>query len=246
MKSIKTVFVSLTLSAISVSGMAQTQPKGQVPQLAGTECIRDICLGDELGKFAPGTLVNKLPTQRNVWGRKTADVLREMKPLYARATDQTQTTIAQEHLRTGAPVLRVPLTPAIHEALVTDKVQICGFASVRAQVEGRLPEEWNLVFSAWPQHHIDGRQAWVVTNIEVHIQGVFAQDDLNRLNADLAKRAPSPSFFTQVLPVQGGTKVTMRWDPVAAFTGRDPSIGALTEKTLQMFGCSTPDALPSL
>lgn len=246
MKSIKTVCVGLTLSATCVAGMAQTQAKGQRPQLAGTECIRDICLGDELGKFAPGTLVNKLPTQPNLWGRKTADVLREMKPLYARATEMTLTTIAQEHLRTGAPVLRVPLTPAIHETLVADKVQVCGYATLRAHVEGRSPEKWNLVFSALPQHHIDGRQAWVVTDIEVAIQGAFAQDDLKKLNADLAKRAPSPAFFTQVLPAQGGHMVTMRWDPVAAYTGGDISIGALTEKTRQVFGCRSTDAVPSL
>jgi hypothetical protein len=246
MKSIKFFCVGLTLLISFASGMAQSPGSVRLPALAGTECIRDICLGDELGKFTPGALVNKLPAQPNLWGRKTADVLREMKPLYARATEQTQTTIAQEHLRTGAPVLRVPLTPAIHEALVTDKVQICGFATVRAQVEGRSPEKWNLVFSALPQQHIDGRQAWVVTEIEVHIQGVFAKDDLKKLNADLAKRAPAPTFFSQALPVQGGYAVTMRWDPVAAYTGGDISIGALTEKTRQMFGCSSPDAVPSL
>lgn len=246
MKSINTVCVGLLLLASCLAGMAQTQTMVRLPQLAGTECIRDVCLGDELSKFATGTLGNKLPTQPNLWGRKTVDVLREMKPLYARASEQTLTTIAKEHLRTGAPVLRVPLTPAIHGALVTDKVQVCGFATARAQVEGRSTEKLTLVFAALPQQNIDGRQAWVVTDIEVHLPGVFAPDDLKKLNADLAKRAPSPTFFTQVLPVQGGYAVSMRWDPVAAYTGGDISIGALTEKTRQMFGCSAADVVPSL
>lgn len=238
--------LSMVAASLFVSSAAMAQSKGRLPQLAGKECIRDVCLGDELGKFAPGSSVNKLQTQSNVWGRKAADVLRDMKPLYAQASDQTLALIAQEQLRSGSPVLRIPLTPAIHEALVADKVQVCGFATVRAQVENRHPEKWSLVFSALPHRFVDGRQAWVLTDIEVQIQGTFDREDLKKLSTDLANRAPSPDFFTQVVPAQGGQTVTMRWDPVAAYTGGDISYGALTEKTRQMFGCRSTDAVPSL
>lgn len=246
MKSIKTFGVSLTLLAASLSSTAQTQDKVQVPQLAGTECIRDVCLGDELAKFAPGLLANRQATQVNAWGRKSSDVLKEMRPLYGRASDQTLRAIAQEHLRTFASVVRIPLTPAIHEALITDKVQVCGFATLWAEIEGRAPEKWSLVFAALPGRQIEGRQAWVLTDITVQSPGgLFAEDDLKKLRADLAVRASHPAVLTTVAPSAQALTVSMRWDPVGAYTYKDPSMGTLSEKTRRLFGCRSSDALPA-
>lgn len=246
MKSIKTFGVGLSLLVAALSGMAQTKGEVKLPQLAGTECIRDICLGDELAKFAPGALGNKQATQVNAWGRKTADVLKDMRPLYGRASDQTRQVIALEHLRTFAPVVRVPLTPAIHEALITDKVQVCGFATVWAEIEGRAPEKWSLVFAALPGRQIEGRQAWVLTDITVQTPGgLFAEDDLKKLRAELTARASHPAVLTKVAPSAQELTVSMRWDPIGEYTFKDPSMGTLSEKTRRLFGCRSSDALPA-
>lgn len=246
MKSIKMFGVGLTLLAAALSSPAQTKDKVKLPQLAGTECILDVCLGDELAKFAPGTLLNRQATQVNAWGRKTSDELRDMQPLYGRGSDQTLQAIAQEHLRTFAPVVRIPLTPAIHEALINDKVQVCGFATLWADIEGRAPEKWSLVFAALPGRQIEGRQAWMLTDITVQAPGgLFAEDDLKKLRADLAMRASHPAVLTTVAPSAQALTVSMRWDPVRAYTNTDQSMGTLSEKTRQLFGCRSSDALPA-
>lgn len=246
MKSISTVRVSLTLLAAALAGIAYAQSTVQVPPLTGTECIRDICLGDELGKFAPGMLVNKQPTQVYAWSRKTADVLKEMKPLYGRAAEKTQLAIAQEHLRTFSPIVRIPLTPAIHEALVSDSVHVCGFASLWAEIEGRSPERWSMVFAALPGSKVEGRQAWVLTNLTVQSPGgLFAEEEIKKLRADLVARANNPSVLVSVAPSAQALTVGMRWDPVEAYTLKDPSIGALSEKSRHLFGCRSTDAVPA-
>lgn len=246
MKSLNTVGVILTLLAGSLSGIAQAQSRVQLPKLAGTECIRDICLGDELGKFVPGTLVNRQPTQVNAFGRKTADVLKEMKPLYGRAAEKTQLAIAEEHLRTFSPIVRIPMTPAIHEALVSDSVEVCGFATLWAEIEGRSPEKWSLVFAALPGRQVEGRQAWALTNLTVQTPGgFFAEEEINKLRADLVARANSPAVLVSVAPSAQALTVSMRWDPVGAYTLKDPSIGALSEKSRHLFGCRSTDALPA-
>lgn len=246
MKSIKTFGIGLTLLAAALSSPAQTKDKVKLPQLAGTECIRNVCLGDELAKFAPGELLNRQATQINAWGRKTSDVLKDIRPLYGRSNDQTLQAIAQEHLRTSSPVVRVPLTPEIHEALITDKVQVCGFATLWAEIEGRAPETWSLVFAALPGQQIEGRQAWVLTDITVKTPGgLFAEDDLMKLRADLAKRASHPAVLTKVAPSAQALTVSMRWDPIGTYTVKDPSIGTLSQKTRLLFGCRSADALPS-
>lgn len=246
MKSLNAVRVSLTLLAAALSGIAQAQSNVQVPRLTGTECIRDICLGDELGKFAPGTLVNRQRTQGNTFGHKIADVLKEMKPLYGRAAEETQLAIAQEHLRTFSPIVRIPMTPAIHEALVRDSVQVCGFATLWAEIEGRSPEKWSLVFAALPGRMVEGRQAWVLTNLTVQTPGgFFAGEEIRKLRDDLAARANNPAVLVSVLPSAEALTVSMRWDPVGAYLYKDPSIGSLSEKTRHLFGCRSTDALPA-
>ncbi len=246
MKSLNAVRVSLTLLAAALTGIAQAQSNVQVPRLTGTECIRDICLGDELGKFAPGMLGNSQRTQINAWGRTSADVLKEMKPLYGRAAEKTQLTIAQEHLRTFSPIVRIPMTPAIHEALLRDSVQVCGFATLWAEIEGRSTEKWSLVFTALPDRKVEGRQAWVLTNLTVQTPGgFFAGEEIRKLRDDLAARANNPSVLVSVSPSAQALTVSMRWDPVEAYTIKDPSIGALSEKSRHLFGCRSTDALPA-
>lgn len=246
MKSLNAVRVSLTLLAAALSGIAQAQSSVQVPRLTGTECIRDICLGDELGKFDPGTLVNRQRTQVNAFGRNTADVLKEMKPLYGRAAEKTQLAIAQEHLRTFSPIVRIPMTPAIHEALLSDSVQVCGFATLWAEIEGRSPEKWSLVFAALPGRMVEGRQAWLLTNLTVQTPGgFFAGEEIRKLRDDLAARANNPSVLVSVSPSAEALTVSMRWDPVGAYLYKDPSIGSLSEKTRHLFGCRSTDALPA-
>lgn len=246
MKSLNAVRVSLTLLAAALSGIAQAQSSVQVPRLTGTECIRDICLGDELGKFDPGTLVNRQRTQVNAFGRNTADVFKEMKPLYGRAAEKTQLAIAQEHLRTFSPIVRIPMTPAIHEALLSDSVQVCGFATLWAEIEGRSPEKWSLVFAALPGRMVEGRQAWLLTNLTVQTPGgFFAGEEIRKLRDDLAARANNPSVLVSVSPSAEALTVSMRWDPVGAYLYKDPSIGSLSEKTRHLFGCRSTDALPA-
>lgn len=178
--------------------------------------------------------------------RKTADVLKEMRPLYGRASEKTQLAIAQEHLRTFAPIVRVPLTPSIHEALTTDSVQVCGFATLLAEIEGQAPENWSLVFAALPGRMVDGRQAWVLTDITVQTPGaLFAEKAIQMLRADLAVRAPHPAVLTQVALGGQVLTVSMRWDPVGAYTLKDPSIGTLSEKTRPLFGCRSTHARPA-
>lgn len=246
MKSTKTLVPGLILLLGSVSAEAQTQSQVQVPKLAGTECIRDVCLGDELSKFAPGTLVNRQATQVNAWGRKIPDVIKDMRPLYGRASEQTQIAIAQEQLRTLAPIVRIPVTPTIHQALVTDSVQVCGFASLWADMEGRGPEKWSLVFTALPGRKVEDRQAWVVTDITVEMSGaLFAAEELKKLREDLAARASHPAVWAKASLGEQMLTVNMRWNPVEPYLVKDPSIGTLSEKTRLLFGCRSTDALPS-
>ena len=97
-----------------------------------------------------------------------------------------------------------------------------------------------------PDRKVEGRQAWVLTDLTVQTPGgFFAEEEIKKHRADLVARTNNPAVLVQVVPSAQALTVSMRWDPVGAYTTKDPSIGALSEKSRHLFGCRSTDALPA-
>ncbi len=84
--------IGLAMAALPV--LAQEARLAPIPKLSGKECIRDLCLGDELGKFKPGYFQHNMRLVPPTF-RKQADVLKEMGPLYAKASDKSRELISR-------------------------------------------------------------------------------------------------------------------------------------------------------
>ncbi len=232
--------IGLAMAALPV--LAQEARLAPIPKLSGKECIRDLCLGDELGKFKPGYLQHNMRLVPPTF-RKQADVLKEMGPLYAKASDKTRELISREVHARATHVSMVPLNPEIHDALLTDQVHVCSFLDLVTAVEGRSPEKWEVTFRAMPGQFVNERQAWVITEIKVEIPGVFAPAEVQKLRKDLGSRAKYPTFSSVI---EGTTELYLKmgWFPLMQPGSNGDAKGMPSQLARVVYGCDATSKLP--
>lgn len=234
---------AIVLAMAVLPVLAQEVRLAPIPKLSGKECIRDLCLGDELGKFKPGYFQHNMRLVPPTF-RKQADVLKEMGPLYMRASDKTRELISHEVHARASHVSLVPLNPEIHEALLTDQVHVCSFLDLVTAVEGRSPEKWEVTFRAMPGQFIDKRQAWVITEIKVEIPGVFPPAEVRKLRKDLDGRTKYPTF-SSVIEGTSELYLKMGWFPLTQPGSTSDAKGMPSEQARVVYGCDSMSTLPS-
>lgn len=224
------------LLVILSPAFAQSKPIQPPPPLTGKECIQQFCLGAELGDFSPGVFEHTTRHLTRIPLEPRSTVLRKLGTLYENASPQTLDELADELYATGEPMLRTPMSPTIHKALIEDEVRICGLAELRTSVAGRPNERWSIIFNAVPGSMVGKRQGWFLTSIEVETMGSFSNDHMRAQRATLNELA-KPNAQARVGPRPKGMFASMFWNPIRPLVGNDTSVGSLSAKTRQMFGC---------
>lgn len=233
--------IGLAMAVLPV--LAQEARLAPIPKLSGKECIRDLCLGDELGKFKPGYFQHNMRLVPPTF-RKQADVLKEMGTLYTKASDKTLELISREVHARASHVSMIPLTPEIHEALLTDQVHVCSFLDLVSAVEGRSPEKWEVTFRAMPGQFVDMRQAWVITEIKAEIPGVFPPVEVQKLRKDLDGRTKFPTFSSVI---EGTSELYLKlgWFPLKQPGSNSDAKGMPSPQSRVIYGCDSLSKLPS-
>lgn len=233
---------SIALCATTVSAV-ELLP---VPKLTGKECLRNFCLGDELGKFKPGTFDHGLPTLRlGAMIRKPADVHKNLAPRFAEVAPELLDEIVYATHTTHASIrYNMALTPKIHAGLLEGATRVCEPLDLVTRVADIDDGQWTVVFRAAPQQMVNGRQAWILTSVETTTTGVFTDAQIKTLSEQLKPRAPG---MVHVARSMHGISTRMAWVPFATqgSTGRsDFQVPGQTNAHRLVYGCLSQSALP--